>query len=85
MTRKEVYESVLQKLDEDKKTAFVAEFRAAKDVPEKNKLLEKYGIVLTKEQRSVLESNSKELSDDDLDMAAGGCEMEWTETPYPCN
>ena len=73
MTRKEVFDNLLKQIAEDKKDAFVTAIKEAKDKAQKIAILEKYGVSLSEEERSIFENNSsKELSDDDLEMASGG-------------
>lgn len=72
MTKKEKIELLLAKVKEEQKAAFVAELREAKTLEAKEALLKKYGISLTAEEENALKSRSNELSDEELDQAAGG-------------
>jgi len=72
MTKKEKMELLLAKVKEEQKAAFVAELREAKTMEAKEALLKKYNISLTDEEEKALKSRSKELSDEELDQAAGG-------------
>ena len=76
MTRKERIDMVLAKIPEDKREAFVAQIREAKDREEKAKVLEEYGVAFTEEEKKALQAEveaGNEVSDDELDQAAGGC------------
>lgn len=74
MNKKEKIDLLLSKVQEDKKAAFVTELREVKDQPELMELLKKYDIVFSEEEKAVItELSSKEVSDDELDAAAGGC------------
>ena len=70
MTTQEIIELVLAKVPEDKKEAFLADV-GDRTVKKDASLLEKYGVVLTEEELDQISSN--EISDADLDEAAGGC------------
>lgn len=72
MTKKEKIELLLAKVKEEQKAAFVAELREAKTLEAKEALLKKYGISLTDEEKKAMKSRTKELSDEELDQAAGG-------------
>ena len=73
MTKKEAMNLLLTKIPEDKKELFVAELRAADSKEERGKILKKYQITLTEEEKAALKARSSEVSDDELDEAAGGC------------
>ena len=76
MTRKERIDMVLAKIPEDKREAFVAQIREAKDREEKAKVLEEYGVAFTEEEKKAFRTEGEagnEVSDDELDQAAGGC------------
>lgn len=83
MTKKEVVDLILSKVDEDKKEALINELREAKTKEERIKVLEKYGVTITAEEAKMI--NRKELSDQELDDAAGGCSCNchWY-CIYPC-
>jgi len=72
MTKKEKMELLLSKVKEEQKAAFVAELRETKTMEAREALLKKYGISLTDGEEKALKSRSKELSDEELDQAAGG-------------
>ena len=72
MTKKEKLALLIAKLPEEKKAAFVAELREAKTMEAREALLKKYGIRLTAEEEKALKAPSNELSDEELDQAAGG-------------
>ena len=72
MTKKEKMELLLSKVKEEQKAAFVAELRETKTMEAREALLKKYGIRLTDGEEKALKSRSKELSDEELDQAAGG-------------
>ena len=73
MTKKEKMELLLAKVKEEQKAAFVAELREAKNMEAIEALVKKYGIRLTDKETEALKARSKELSDEELDQAAGGC------------
>ena len=76
MTRKERIDMVLAKIPEDKREAFVAQIREAKDLKERAKVLEEYGVAFTEEEKKAFRTEDEagnEVSDDELDRAAGGC------------
>ena len=70
MTTQELITFVLAKVPEDKKEAFLEDLRD-KTVRKDASLLDKYGVVLTAEELDQISNN--EISDADLDEAAGGC------------
>lgn len=74
MTRKEKIDVLLSKISEDKKEAFVAELRAAKTKEERGEILKKYSVALTGEEAKAFKADTvNEISDAELDKAAGGC------------
>ena len=74
MNRKEKMDLLLSKVAEDKKEAFVAELREAKTPEERLNVAKKYNATLTEEEaKACKNSGTNEVSDDDLDKAAGGC------------
>lgn len=77
MMKKEKMELLLSKVPEEQKAAFVAELREARTKEAMQDLLKKYGIRLTDEEEKTLCATENELSDADLDQAAGGCENTW--------
>ena len=72
MNDKERIDYLLTKVPEDKKEAFVEELKGAAGLEEGLAVLKKYGISLTEEEMQKLTAK-REMSDDELDAAAGGC------------
>ena len=72
MTKKEKMELLLAKVKEEQKAAFVAELREAKNMEAIEALVKKYNIHLTDKETEALKARTKELSDEELDQAAGG-------------
>ena len=75
MTRKERIDMVLAKIPEDKREAFVAQIREAKDPKERAKVLEEYGVAFTEEEKKAFRTEDQagnEVSDDELDLVSGG-------------
>ncbi len=74
MTRKERIDLLLTKIPADKRDAFVAALREAKDQKERVKVLQEYGITFTEEEKAAFKAEEgNEVSDAELDQAAGGC------------
>ena len=74
MNRKEKLDLLLSKVEEDKKEAFIAELREAKTKAERVAVVKKYGVTLTEEEAQAMKNRAgNELSDEELDTAAGGC------------
>ena len=74
MNRKEKYDLLLSKVEEGKKEAFISELREAKTKEERFVVVKKYGATLTEEEAQTMKNSSgNELSDEELDKAAGGC------------
>ena len=73
MTKKENMELLLAKVAEEQKAAFVAELREAKSKDEWLEVMKKYGIRLSEEEKAAFKAQSNEVSDEELDAAAGGC------------
>ncbi len=74
MNRKEAVDLILSKVGEDKKEAFVQELRSAKSKEERMAVIRKFDIALTKEEAAALKDRKgSEVSDEELDGAAGGC------------
>ena len=74
MTKKEAMDLVLSKVPEEKKEAFVAAIREAKNLKERQEVLKKFDVTLTKDEAAALKKNkANEISDDELNEAAGGC------------
>lgn len=72
MTRKEAMDLILSKVDESKREAFVKEFRETKTKKERLEIVKKFGVALTEEEVAKIKAGN-ELSDEELDKAAGGC------------
>ena len=74
MTKKEAMNLVLSKVPEEKKEAFVTAIREAKNPEDRQEVLKKFDVTLTKDEAMALKKkNANEVSDDELDHAAGGC------------
>ena len=74
MTRKERIDLVLAKIPEDQREAFIAKFREAKDREAKMAVVKEYGITFTDEEKEAFKAApGNEISDSELDQAAGGC------------
>ena len=73
MTKKEKMELLLSKVAEDKKADFVAELRDAKTKEARQELFQKYNIRLSAEEKEAMKNDMNEVSDEELDVAAGGC------------
>ena len=73
MTKKEKMELLLTKVAEEQKAAFVAELREAKSKEARQELFTKYNIRLSEEEKEAIKAQSNEVSDEELDAAAGGC------------
>ena len=73
MNGKEQIDYLLTKVPEDKKEAFVEDLKGVANIEEGLSVLKKYGISLTEEEMKKLTAK-REMSDDELDAAAGGCE-----------
>ena len=74
MTRKERIDLVLAKIPEDQREAFIAKFREAKDREAKMEVVKEYGITFTDEEKEAFKADAgNEISDAELDQAAGGC------------
>ena len=73
MTKKEKMELLLSKIAEERKADFVAELREATTKEARQELLQKFNIQLSAEEKESMTTDSNEISDDELDVAAGGC------------
>ena len=73
MTKKEKMEMLLSKVAEDQKADFVAGMREAKSKDEWLEVVKKYGIRLSEDEKATFKAQSNEVSDEELDAAAGGC------------
>ena len=71
MNDKERIDYLLTKVAEDKKEAFVEDLKGVAILEESLSVLKKYGITLTEEEMQKLTAK-REMSDDELDAAAGG-------------
>ena len=86
MTKKEAVDSMLAKVDADKKEAFIAELREAKTPDERFAVAKKYNATLSEEEvKAFKEAGSNKLSDDELDGAAGGCGEDTAPPTYKCS
>ena len=78
MTRKERIELLISKVSADQKEAFIEELRGAKTKEERLEVAKKFNATLTEEEaKEFMKETANEVSDEDLDTAAGGCS--------PCN
>lgn len=67
-------DQLLKRVPEADKEAFVSDIRNANTFEEKLLILEKYNITLTDEEKEAWKNNpGNEVSDEELDMASGGC------------
>ena len=73
MTKKEKMELLLARVPEEQKAAFVAELREAKTKEAFLAVVKKHNIQLSEEETKAAASCSNEVSDEELDHAAGGC------------
>ena len=73
MTKKEKMELLLSKVAEEQKADFVAELREATTKEARQELFKKYSINLSAEEKEAVKSDTNEVSDEELDVAAGGC------------
>ncbi|MBR5375896.1 MAG: hypothetical protein IK139_01315 [Lachnospiraceae bacterium] len=74
MTRKEGLKLLVSRVPEDKREAFVAELREAKSKEDRMNAAKKYNATLTEEEAKAIKNDTaNEVSDEDLDTAAGGC------------
>ena len=73
MTKKEKMELLLAKVPDEQKAAFIEELREAKTKDAMQALMKKYNIRLTDEEKETIKPRTNELSDEELDLAAGGC------------
>ena len=71
MNRKEKLDLILSKVADDRKEALVAALREAKTRKERGAVLKRFGVALTAEEAAAL--FNREVSDEELDAAAGGC------------
>ena len=73
MTKKEKMELLLSKVAEEQKADFAAELREATTKDARQELFQKYNIYLTAEEKESMKTDINEVSDEELDVAAGGC------------
>lgn len=76
MTKKEIVDILLSKVDEDKKEAFAKDLKSADGLAGLTALLDRYGVCLTEEELNAMqtgEDDRRELTEDELDLASGGC------------
>ena len=71
MNGKERIDYLLTKVAEEKKEAFVEDLKGVANFEKGLAVLKKYGISLTEEEMQKLTAK-REMSDDELDAAAGG-------------
>ena len=73
MNGKERIDYLLTKVPEDKKEAFVEDFKGVASLEDGLSVLKKYGVALTEEEMQQLTSK-REMTDEELDAAAGGAD-----------
>ena len=73
MSKKEKIKLLLSKVAQEQKADFVAELREAFTKEARQELFEKYNISLSAEEREAMKTDINEVSDEELDVAAGGC------------
>ncbi|MBQ3804064.1 MAG: hypothetical protein II845_10270 [Oscillospiraceae bacterium] len=73
MTKKEKMELLLSKVAGEQKADFVTELREATTKEARQELFQKYNIRLSAEEKEALKAATNEVSDEELDVAAGGC------------
>ena len=73
MTKKEKMELLLARVPEEQKTAFVAELREVNTKDAFLAVVSKYNLSFTDEETKAAVSHTNEVSDEELDQAAGGC------------
>ena len=84
MNEKERIDYLLTKVPEDKKEAFVEDLKGISKLEEGLAVLKKYSISLTEEEMKKLTAK-REMSDDELDAAAGGCCSDHVCNDHVCN
>ena len=73
MTKKEKMELLLSKVAQEQKADFVTELREATTKEARQELFKKYNIRLSAEEKETMKTDTNEVSDEELDVAAGGC------------
>lgn len=74
MSRKELMDRLFARVPASDREAFLSEIRGADTFDDRLAVVEKYNLNLTEEEKEVWHNSvKKELSDDELDMASGGC------------
>ena len=73
MSKKEKIKLLLSKVAQEQKADFVAELREATTKEARQELFQKYNIRLSAEEKEALKAATNEVSDEELDVAAGGC------------
>ena len=73
MTKKEKMELLLSKVAQEQKADFVAGLREATTKEARQELFKKYNIRLSEEEKEAMKTDTNEVSDEELDAAAGGC------------
>ena len=84
MNGKESIDYLLTQVPEDKKEAFVEDIKGAAGLEEGLAVLKKYDIAMTEEEMQKLTSK-REMSDEELDAAAGGCCSDHVCNDHVCN
>ena len=85
MTKKEKMELLLSKVAGEQKADFVAELREATTKDARQELFQKYNINLSAEEKEAMKVETNEVSDDELDVAAGGCCSNYCSCHSCCN
>lgn len=76
MTKKEIVDFLLSKVDEDKKEAFAKDLKTADGLAGLTALLDRYGVCLTEEELNAMQTGEddwQELTEGELDLVSGGC------------
>ena len=73
MPMKEQIDYLLTKIDDSKKEEFLAAIKNANSMESWIEIIKKFGLKLSDKEIAALNGGSRELSDDELDMASGGC------------
>lgn len=73
MNKKEKMELLPSKVAEEQKADFVAALREATTKEARQELFKKYDVVLSAEEKEAIKNDTNEVSDEELDVAAGGC------------
>ena len=73
MSKKEKIKLLLSKVAGEQKADFVTELREATTKEARQELFQKYSIRLSAEEKEAMKTDTNEVSDEELDVAAGGC------------